>query len=144
MCLRFKLGFSFQSSQPPDSPFRVADAACQALSCFWPAWSSQPWPLTFSWDCPQTAITASLGLSFSHHSSPCPSSLTIGVWTSGLGKWQEQSMNLTRQNTVPLGLPSVWYKSITTYVWMHKITLSIIISDAQQLSEWKSFHIYIF
>lgn len=25
--------------------------------------------------------------------------LTIGVWTSALGKWQEESINLTRQNS---------------------------------------------
>lgn len=61
--------------------------------------SGQPRTLAFSWDCPQTAVTASLSLPSSHHTSPCPSSLTIGVWTSGLGKWQEESMTLTRQSS---------------------------------------------
>lgn len=76
-----------------------SDAACQACSSFRLARSSQPQPSAYSWDCPQTAITTlvSLCLSSSHHPSPCPSTLAIGVWTSGLGKWQEESTKLTRQ-----------------------------------------------
>lgn len=76
-----------------------SDAACQACSSFRPAWSSQPQPSPHSWDCPQTDITTmvSLCLSSSHHPSACPSTLAIGVWTSGLGKWQEESTMLTRQ-----------------------------------------------
>lgn len=86
---------------------------CQWLRCglsgmlysFQLAWSSQPQPSSHSWDRAQTAITTPVGLclSLSHHPSPCPSSLAIGVWTSGLGKWQEESTKLTIH---PLGLSS--------------------------------------
>lgn len=90
-----------------------SDAACQACSSFRPAWSSQPRPSSHSWDCPQTAITTlvSLCLSSSHHPSPCPSSLAIGVWTSGLGKWQEESTKLTRQ----MSFGSVSYPDVCTF-----------------------------
>lgn len=88
-----------------------SDAACQACSSFRPAWSSQPQPSTHSWDCPQTAITTSVSLCLpsSHHPSPCPSSLAIGVWTSGLGKWQKESTKLTRQMSFgPVFYPDMW------------------------------------
>ena len=85
------------------------DAACQACSCLRPAWSSQPQPSTYSWDPPQTAITASLCLPSTHHPSPCPSSLVTGVWTSGLGKWQEEFTKLTRH----MSFGSVFYP----YIW---------------------------
>lgn len=86
-----------------------SDAACQACSRFRLAWSSQPQPSTYPWDCPQTAIAASLCLPSSHHPSSCPSSLAIGVWTSGLGKWQEEFTKLTRQmSSGSVFYPDVW------------------------------------
>lgn len=90
-----------------------SDAACQACSSFRPARSSQPQPSTHSWDCPQTAVTTSVSLCLqsSHHPSPCPSSLAIGVWTSGLGKWQEESTKLTRQ----MSFGSVFYPDMWTW-----------------------------
>ena len=93
-----------------------SDAACQACSSFRPAWSSQPQPSAHSWDHPQTAITISVSLclpSF-HHPSPCPSSLAIGVWTSELGKWQEESTKLTRQ----MSFGPVFYPDMCT--WQRK------------------------
>lgn len=102
-----------------------SDAACQACSSFWPACYSQPQPSTHSWDRPQTAITTlvSLCLSSAHHPSPCPSSLAIGVWTSGLGKWQEESTKLTRQMSFGSVFLS-WYvdlgKKILFFMFTHK------------------------
>lgn len=109
-----------------------SDAACQACSSFRPAWSSQPQPSVHSWDHPQTAITISVSLclpSF-HHPSPCPSSLAIGVWTSELGKWQEESTKLTRQ----MSFGSVFYSDMCT--WQGKHFFFVLFPQEKFNPEW--------
>lgn len=88
-----------------------SDAACQACFSSWPVWSTQPQHSTRPWDHSQTAITTSVSFcpSSFHHPSPCPSSLAIGVWTSGLSKWQEKSAKLNKQMSFGLVCyPDMW------------------------------------